>query len=300
MGFKHRFWALGPIDRSKEAPRNESSGHARGGRPTRCTPGTLPGAASAGGLGAWLPGAAWCWLAGWLLCPHQPHQPRQTRSAQEVARRPVQRGNVGSFLAKSPHIPRCVGAVEPCGAGTGDFARLQPAPPPASLQALFSRKPSSVQVEIQGRAIAVVSASGGRWISAARWEGGRERRARGHGGLLRLENNDDSGNPATMLRFVCSTATGTSRSQAGSVGLLHESGERNGARTGEATPTSMLPGQAASRHRGPLASPRPCSRVGLHAVATRIMTGRAVCVPCPLSRVFLALLASALSSASLL
>ena len=58
-----------------------------------------------------------------------------------------------------------------------------------------------------------------------------------------------------------------------------------GLELGTPTPTSCsLPGQAASRHRGPLASPRPCSRVGLHAVATRIMMGRAVSVPCSLSR----------------
>ncbi len=49
------------------------------------------------------------------------------------------------------------------------------------------------------------------------------------------------------------------------------------------TPTSMLPGPSSLEAQGgPLVSPRPCSRVGVHAAATRIMAGRAASsVPCP-------------------
>ncbi len=142
LGFKRWFWALEPIDLSKKHP--GTSGHARGGS-TRCILVHYPAATPAGvawqpgsSLVAWRPG--WCWLlAGVLSTPRTATTP--TRSARD-ARRPVQHGNVGTFRAKSLHIPRRVAAVEPCGAGTGDFGRLQPAPPPASRQALLSPKPS--------------------------------------------------------------------------------------------------------------------------------------------------------------
>ena len=149
MGFKRWFWALEPIDLSKKHP--GTSGHARGGS-TRCTLVHYPAAAPAGA--AWQPGCLVAWLglaASWCSVHsqnsnHTHHHDHHTNHTNPIrardARRPVQHGNVGTFRAKSLHIPRRVAAVEPCGAGTSDFGRLQPAPPPASRQASLSPKPS--------------------------------------------------------------------------------------------------------------------------------------------------------------
>ena len=142
-------------------------------------------------LVAWSPGAAWRWLAGWLLLstPTTPTTATTPNSIRERSRGDLcNTATWGHFLPRlaSPHIPRCVGAVEPCGAGTGDFARLQPAPPPASLQALFSPKPSFIGSGRDSRS--------GRSRRLCIWwplkylaprdgrEGKEGTRARGHGG----------------------------------------------------------------------------------------------------------------------
>ena len=82
-----------------------------------------------------------------------------------------------------------------------------------------------------------------------------------------------------LRRFIW--ATGTSRSQAGSVGPLHEGGDRNGG-SNWGRPRRCSQAKQPRGTGGPLVCPRPCSRVGAHAAATRFMAGRAVSsVPCP-------------------
>lgn len=169
MGFKRWFWALGPIDLSKEAPRNEWACEG-GGVGRQVHPGTLPGAAPAGvaslpdGLAAWERAGAGCWLAGiqstpsTATTPSTPptDQPHQTRSAPETRGDLCNMATWGHFQPRGPTSH----------AVSGRWSRVERVPvtlagfnPRRHLQAGTPRSLPSPQVEIQGRAFPVVSAA---------------------------------------------------------------------------------------------------------------------------------------------